>query len=129
MRRSVVMLVALLLAGQALASTTSILAGYARDAPGGFSAARGRTFYTQEHRDKEGRATSCATCHGADPAGPGRTRANKVITPLAPSANPQRLTDLATVEKWFTRNCQDVLQRPCTAQEKGDFITYLQSVR
>jgi hypothetical protein len=29
------------------------------------------------------------------------------------------------VEKWFTRTCQDVLGRACTAQEKGDFITYM----
>lgn len=47
----------------------------------------------------------------------------------AHAANGERLTDHAKVEKWFRRNCQDVLQRACTAQEKGDFITYLLSVK
>jgi len=51
---------------------------------------------------------------------------------MAPSANPQRFADAADaakVEKWFKRNCADVLKRACTAQEKGDFMAYLLSVK
>jgi hypothetical protein len=49
--------------------------------------------------------------------------------PLSPTANKQRFSDSANVEKWFKRNCQDVLERACTAQEKGDFIAYVLSVQ
>jgi hypothetical protein len=52
-----------------------------------------------------------------------------VIEPMATIANPQRFTDSAKVEKWFGRNCKDVLERVCTAQEKGDYILYLISVK
>lgn len=94
----------------------------------GFSAERGGEFFRTEH-ERNGKSTSCATCHTSDPRHQGKTRANKVIEPLAPTANPQRFTDSAKVEKWFGRNCKDVLDRACTAQEKGDFIQYLTSVK
>jgi hypothetical protein len=47
---------------------------------------------------------------------------------MAPSVNPARFTNTSKVEKWFKRNCKDVLNRECTAQEKGDVITYLMSL-
>ena len=124
-----------------LATSTSTLAGpqellqdYTAQArqenPGfkGFSAARGEQFYHAE-RVSGGNRASCAACHTADPRNAGKTRANKPIEPLAPAANPRRFTDAAKTEKWFGRNCKDVLERACTAQEKGDFITYLLSVK
>ena len=45
--------------------------------------------------------------------------------PLAPAANPKRFSQPASVEKWFKRNCNDVLKRLCTAQEKGDVLAWL----
>ncbi len=93
-----------------------------------FSAERGRIFFFRQHPGKSGEI-SCATCHSSDPRKVGRTRANKDIEPLAPVANPKRFTDQAKVEKWFTRNCDDVLGRACTAVEKGDFIAYLLSLK
>lgn len=95
----------------------------------GFSADRGATFFRTERTHSDGKKVSCATCHTPDPRKPGKTRANKVIEPMAPSVNPQRFTDAAKVEKWFGRNCKDVLERACTAQEKGDYIQYLLSVK
>lgn len=95
----------------------------------GFSADRGASFFRTEHANSGGRQVSCSTCHTADPRNPGKTRANKAIEPMAPIANPQRFTDAAKVEKWFGRNCKDVLERACTAQEKGDFIQYLVNVK
>jgi hypothetical protein len=77
----------------------------------------------------DGKKVSCSTCHTNDPRSQGKTRANKVIEAMAPSVNPQRLTDAAKVEKWFGRNCKDVLERSCTAQEKGDYIQYLLSIK
>lgn len=95
----------------------------------GFSADRGATFFKTERTHSDGKQVSCSTCHTADPRNPGKTRANKVIEPMAPIANPQRFTDPAKVEKWFGRNCKDVLERACTAQEKGDYIQYLVNVK
>ncbi len=95
----------------------------------GFSAERGASFFKAERTHSDGKKVSCATCHTSDPRNQGKTRANKVIEPMATIANPQRFTDAAKVEKWFGRNCKDVLERTCTSQEKGDYIQYLMSVK
>lgn len=104
------------------------LAAYERDAraasPGAapFSAERGRQFFQQTH----GNDWSCASCHTDDPTREGsHARTGKPIAPLAPAADPARFTDAAKVEKWFRRNCNDVLGRECSAQEKGDVLTWL----
>lgn len=90
-----------------------------------FSATRGEKFYAAKTGD-----VACASCHGASPKEHGRhATTGKDILPMAPAANAQRFSDAAKVEKWFRRNCNDVLKRACTAGEKGDFITYLASVR
>ena len=52
----------------------------------------------------------------------------KAIAPMAVSLSPDRFTDPDKVEKWFLRNCNTVLGRECTAQEKGDIITYLSGI-
>jgi cytochrome c peroxidase len=95
----------------------------------GFSAEKGATFFKTERLHSDGKKVSCATCHTADPRNQGKTRANKVIEPMAPNVNPKRFTDRAKVEKWFGRNCRDVLERACTAQEKGDYVAYMLSIQ
>lgn len=91
-----------------------------------FSAARGRALFNS----KSGSDWSCATCHTADPRQPGRHATTaRPIAPLAPAANPKRFTDAAKVEKWFRRNCRDVLNRECTATEKGDVLSWLIELR
>jgi len=94
----------------------------------GFSTSRGRDLYLRSELTEKG-SVSCSTCHTLDPRNRGMTRANKMIEPLAPVANPQRFTDFKQVEKWFARNCDDVLMRVCSPLEKGDFIIYLLSVK
>jgi mono/diheme cytochrome c family protein len=90
-----------------------------------FSAARGEAFYKAKTADM-----SCASCHGDAPKAHGKhATTGKDILPMAPVANAERFTDAAKVEKWFKRNCSDVLKRACTANEKGDFIAYLLSVK
>ena len=90
-----------------------------------FSARRGEQFFNARH----GTDWSCATCHTSDPRQPGRhATTGKPIAPLAPAANPDRFTSPARVEKWFGRNCNDVLHRPCSAAEKGDVLTWLLSL-
>lgn len=92
----------------------------------GFSAARGESFYKTTH----GKELSCASCHTENPAAQGKhANTGKAILPLAPSANAERFSDTTKVEKWFKRNCNDVLGRLCTAQEKGDVLTYLLTVK
>jgi mono/diheme cytochrome c family protein len=71
---------------------------------------------------------SCASCHTDDPSRAGRhLRTRKLIDPMAPSANPDRLQDVAEIRKWLKRNCRWTLGRECTAQEKGDLLTFLNS--
>ncbi|MGP1679393.1 MAG: DUF1924 domain-containing protein [Burkholderiales bacterium] len=91
----------------------------------GFSAERGQRFFGATH----GNDWSCTSCHTAAPAKQGKhVKTGKQIAPMAPAANPQRFTDAAKVEKWFKRNCNDVLGRVCTAAEKGDVLAYLMSL-
>ena len=111
------------------AADPALVARYSAQAPKDVSAERGKAFYGATHTDTQGREVGCATCHTADPRATGKTRAGKAVEPLAPAANPQRFSDEAKVEKWFTRNCGDVLGRACTPQEKGDFIAYLMSLK
>ena len=110
----------------------SLMTRYAQEAGvpvSALSATRGAAFYRTEHPGRDGQPVSCAACHTANPQQAGRTRVGKRIEPLAPIANPERFTDAAKVEKWFRRNCQDVLQRECSSQEKGDFIAWLSQAR
>ncbi|MCC7217020.1 MAG: DUF1924 domain-containing protein [Burkholderiales bacterium] len=119
--------------GSTAAQTPASLAsGYAeaarRESPGfsAFSPLRGERFFQSTH----GGDWSCASCHTANPAAQGKhAKTGKAIAPLAPAANPERFTSLATSEKWFKRNCNDVVGRECTAQEKGDVLAYLMQVR
>jgi uncharacterized protein DUF1924 len=100
----------------------------ARGTPGfsGFSPQRGERFFKSAH----GGDWSCASCHTDNPLAAGRhAKTGKAIAPLAPAANPERFTDGAAVDKWFRRNCNDVLGRACTAQEKGDVLQYLMSLK
>lgn len=91
-----------------------------------FSVERGAAFFKTAH----GREWSCASCHTQNPAVAGKhARTDKSIAPLAPAANAERFTRPDKVEKWFKRNCNDVLGRACTSQEKGDVLAYLMSVK
>lgn len=91
-----------------------------------FSTARGENFFKSRH----GSDWSCSSCHTDNPALTGKhAKTGKVIQPLAPSANAERFTNPKKVEKWFKRNCNDVLGRVCTAQEKGDVLAYLLALK
>ena len=114
------------------ATPAELLQGYDKEARAsdprfaGFSAERGRQFFGARH----GAEWSCTSCHTANPARPGKhAKTAKAILPLAPAANAERFTDAAAAEKWFRRNCNDVLSRACTALEKGDVLQYLISVK
>jgi len=109
-----------------------LLADYAAQAKAeggsfsGFSAERGRALYMGPHAGGKPEANACAVCHTANPAAAGQhARTGRAIAPMAVRVNPQRFTDAAEVEKRFSRDCPTVIGRACTAQDKGDFITFL----
>jgi cytochrome c peroxidase len=91
----------------------------------GFSAARGKTLHTKAFALGKPDTPACTSCHGLDPRGAGKTPTGKVIEPVALSAAPGRYADPAKVEKWFKRNCNEVLGRVCTPLEKGDWLTFV----
>ncbi|MBI2376250.1 MAG: DUF1924 domain-containing protein [Deltaproteobacteria bacterium] len=88
------------------------------------SAERGRELYFATYAATDGK-TSCATCHTDDPTAKGKSPAGKVIDPLSPTVSPDRFTDRAKADKWFDRNCKQVVGRPCSPAEKADFITWV----
>ncbi len=115
---------------QAAETPSSLLAGYAAQARAqdgtfaNFDAARGKELYFREVT-RDGKTSACSSCHGPDPAAGGRSPAGKKIEALDPNVNPARFTELKFAEKWFDRNCKQVLGRTCTPLEKGDFLTFV----
>lgn len=90
------------------------------------SPTRGEQFFNSKH----GKEWSCASCHENPPNHDTKhIVTGKVIKPLAPSANSARFTDEAKAEKWFKRNCNDVLGSDCSAQEKADVLSWLMTVK
>jgi hypothetical protein len=89
-------------------------------APG--NAERGQQLFTQRH----GGEWSCSSCHHSPPTRTGQhASTGKPIAPLAPAFNREAFTDSAKVDKWFRRNCKDVLSRECSPGEKADVLAYL----
>lgn len=126
-------LIAVLLAGSAAAATATprqLIQSYAeaalRQAPGYQpSARRGAELYGRRYGVSE-KMPACASCHSDSPARAGRhVVTGKAIKPLAPRVEAARFTDRAKTEKWFRRNCTEVLGRECSAAEKADFILFL----
>ncbi len=108
------------------ATPAELLSGYTAQAGQAANAAKGEAFFKASH----GQEWQCISCHGKSPMTGGRhASTDKAIEPLAPSANAKRFTDSAKVEKWFRRNCKDVLARECTAAEKADVLAWLMTLR
>lgn len=103
-------------------SASDQLARWTTEAGAPAQGERGRAFFTARH----GGEWSCASCHGQPPTAEGKhASTGKAIAPLAPAFNPKAFTDTARVDKWFRRNCKDVLARECSPQEKADVMAYL----
>lgn len=115
-------IVAVLAPAAGAATPAELLAGYGKEAGAAARPERGQQLFNSSH----GREWSCASCHGAVPTAPGRHAATgKPIVALAPAFNPERFTDAAKADKWFRRNCNDVVGRECTAAEKADVLSWL----
>ncbi|MEQ1519502.1 MAG: DUF1924 domain-containing protein [Usitatibacteraceae bacterium] len=101
---------------------TELLSEFSAKSSAPPSPARGRELFTTRH----GKEWSCFSCHGAVPTEVGKHAATgKAISALAPAFNSERFTDAAKVEKWFRRNCNDVMGRECSAMEKVDVLSWL----
>ncbi|MDA0787986.1 MAG: DUF1924 domain-containing protein [Proteobacteria bacterium] len=86
-----------------------------------FSASAGAAAWTRQFQGR-----SCADCHTDVVSAWGRhEKTGKRIEPLAPSVNPERLTEVAKINKWLRRNCKWTYSRECTVQEKGDILLWL----
>lgn len=108
-----------------MATAKNLLQQYAAQAGVSPSSEKGRIFFVTKH----GRAWACASCHGDPPVSSGRhASTSKVIEPLAPGYSAERFTNTAKTEKWFRRNCKDVLARECTMEEKASILSYLISL-
>lgn len=108
------------------APPVELLAAYRAQAGTAAVPQRGQQLFTSRH----GRDWSCASCHGELPTRPGAHAATgKPIGPLAPAFNPERFTDAAKAEKWFRRNCNDVIGRACSAAEKADVLSWLLTLK
>lgn|SRR5512142_1628968 len=122
------LIAALLAAAPASATpaTNGLLARYKSEGAKTFDAERGKKAWTRQVKTAEGDSISCTACHGDDLSKAGKHRkTGRRIEPMAPSVNAERFTDEKKIEKWFKRNCHDVWGRECTAQEKGDILTFL----
>jgi Domain of unknown function (DUF1924) len=91
----------------------------------GFSTARGEKLHVTKFSGGKAETPACTSCHADNPRNPGRTPTGKSIEAVAISVSPARYTDPAKVEKWFRRNCNDVLGRECTPLEKGDWLSHM----
>ena len=93
------------------------------------SAERGGAFYARDHGvSKE--LPSCSSCHTDRPVAEGRHKVTgKRIAPLSPSVNAERFSEASKVERWFRRNCTEVIGRDCTPAEKADFIAFVREQR
>ena len=117
-----------LAAAPAMAATSPSeqMAAYAAQGGGAAQAVRGQAFFTTKH----GKDWSCSTCHTATPTVDGKhASTGKVIAPMAPAFNAERFTDAAKTEKWFRRNCNDVVGRECSPAEKADVLSWLLSLK
>jgi mono/diheme cytochrome c family protein len=121
------LLASALLGSTALAATPADLeAAYTAQAGAPADPARGQALFTTRH----GREWTCSSCHGALPTRDGSHAATgKTIAALAPAFNPERFTAQAKADKWFGRNCRDVLGRDCSAAEKADVLSWLRSLK
>ena len=127
MQKKIVLVLALLsLIGVSVAaSPQDLLKGYESQS-GKASQARGEQLFNAKH----GKEWSCASCHETPPNHDTKhIVTGKLIKSLSPNSNPDRFTDQAKVEKWFKRNCNDVLGRECVAQEKADVLSWLMTVK
>ncbi len=93
-----------------------------------FDVKRGEQIFTSKHIGKKGSEIACISCHNSDLTTSGKNvNTSKIIEPLAPSVNSNRISDVKEVQKWLKRNFGDVYNREGSSLEKGDVLVYILS--
>lgn len=106
-------------------TVNNLLQAYATQGAATADAEQGKQLWQKTLNKNDER--SCASCHTKDLTRNGKhIKTNKDIKPMSPSVNPERLTDGKKVNKWFKRNCKWTFGRECTAQERTNFLVYIQ---
>ena len=122
--KSAALLTTALMATLVYASEISdiMIAEFAEEAERPFTAEAGEeTWFAPQPNGR-----SCTSCHGETLRSVGaHEKTGKRIEPMAPSINPERLTERRKINKWFLRNCKWTYGRECTPQEKGDILLWL----
>lgn len=108
-----------------------LLKGYLQQGATSPSARNGEQLWSQTFAGEQPFGERrCSSCHSQDLSQTGKhLRTGKVIEPMSPQVNTERLSDSTKIEKWFKRNCKWTLGRECTPQEKADFLLYINSAR
>ncbi len=104
-----------------------LLEDYASQGASAADAEQGRLLWQTSNRyNGEFAQRSCASCHTQKLGASGKhIKTGKLIKPMAPSVNPQRLSNSKKIEKWFKRNCKWTLGRECSAQEKANILVFI----
>ena len=130
--KALVIISAVLMAhsSMALAENTAVsklLSDYQSQGAGPGQAQRGEQLWNQTFAGEAPfTERSCASCHTSKLSDEGKhARTGKALKPMAPSINPESLTDVKKIAKWFKRNCKWTLGRECTVQEKSDILSFI----
>jgi hypothetical protein len=108
-------------------AVTKLLNEYATQGANKPDAKEGRRLWSKAFRgDERFPKRSCTSCHTSKLKQAGNhVKTRKVIDPMAPSVNPERLSSTREISKWFKRNCKWTLGRECTASEKANLLAYI----
>jgi hypothetical protein len=143
--KKIILLTASLLIAPLVAQANAIpemMDTYKAEGASNFSAEAGKKMWTESKpfTDRDGvlqEGRTCATCHNADLTTSGKhKKTGKIIAAMAPSVpfvamdenDTPRFSEAKKIRKWFKRNCKWTYGRECTAQEKGDFLTYFKDL-
>ena len=129
LRRKWLILLVIVPLGSQASVVDEQLAAYRASGAGPFNAQKGEQLWRQEVMNaKDGRTRSCTTCHGNNLRSTGKhIKTGKVIEPLSPAVNAERLSSAKKIRKWFKRNCKWTWGRECTLQEKGDLLSFMRN--
>ncbi len=86
----------------------------------------GQRLWIETFIASDGSERSCTTCHGNNLKKTGKhVRTKKLIKPMAPSVNAERLIKTRNIRKWFRRNCKWTIGRECTVVEKANLLAFI----
>jgi len=103
-----------------------LLEKYEKDAGKKFNASQGKEFFEKRNPETE---KSCIDCHNRDIKKEGEQKVlfslfSIDVPALSVSANKEAFKSSKKAAKEFDNYCEEVWQRVCTAEEKGNMLLY-----